>query len=170
MNGKCEECGGNLASTSGGCVNLWCPSKRKGDAVAEIASLRGQVESLTAKVADEPKCQKENFVATGCVVYGPTQWCGYSGGKGCPCIPRMRAQLARLRASHDDPARVERAAEAIFITKYKLEGADEPDRAWKSEAPWDTDAESTLCEWERDEYRQAARAALAAADEEPKPC
>ena len=34
MNGKCEECGGNLASTSGECVNLWCPTKRKGDAAA----------------------------------------------------------------------------------------------------------------------------------------
>lgn len=72
-----------------------------------------------------------------------------------------KEELARLH-SHD-PARVERAAEAIFITKYKLEGADEPDRAWRSDAPWDTDA-GALCEWERDEYRQAARAAIAAAD------
>lgn len=38
-------------------------------------------------------------------------------------------------------------------------------RLWKTDAPWDTDP-NELCEWERDEYRQMADAAIAAGEEE----
>lgn len=35
-----------------------------------------------------------------------------------------------------------------------------PIRAWSSDAPWDSDSDVTLCEWEREEYREMARAAV----------
>ena len=62
---------------------------------------------------------------------------------------------------------VERVAEVIFLH----DGGMTPDeyetamgskrKAWQTTAPWDSQPEVELCEWERDEYRVQARAVLA---------
>lgn len=69
-----------------------------------------------------------------------------------------------------DPEMVERGAEAIHRHEgglgddedWKATYGDKPRRLWKTDAPWDTNP-NELCEWERDDYRAQARAAIQAA-------
>jgi hypothetical protein len=96
MNGKCEDCGGNLASTSGGCVNLWCPSHRRGDAIADLARLRAENERLTAEVA---RLHEAESAAMALVL-------SHEGH-----IARLTAEVARLR--EDDKMHQEVLGEKI---------------------------------------------------------
>lgn len=64
-----------------------------------------------------------------------------------------------------DDALVEEIAEIIYrhrggIAPDEHEAvAGKPQKAWKTDAAWDTNPDE-LCEWERDEYRAQARAVL----------
>ena len=63
---------------------------------------------------------------------------------------------------------IERVAEAIYRTGGGMDDAEylivmgATRRVWKTDKPWDSDPENELCEWERDEYRFQARAAIEA--------
>ncbi len=63
---------------------------------------------------------------------------------------------------------VERVAEAIYRHEGGMDDDDylgemgKPRRAWKTDKPWDSDSEHELCEHERDEYREQAKAAIMA--------
>jgi hypothetical protein len=69
---------------------------------------------------------------------------------------------------------VEKIAETIFL----YDGGVDPERyeeligkakkAWKTDAPWDTNP-NELCEWERDEYRTQAREVLKVLEKNPPP-
>jgi hypothetical protein len=58
---------------------------------------------------------------------------------------------------------INKIARAIYesgFEEYRIATAKEP-RIWEIEhQPWDTLTDKQLCEWERDEYRTMARAAL----------
>lgn len=61
---------------------------------------------------------------------------------------------------------VEKVAEAIYRTSggmtdqdfYRASGRAR--RVWKTAQPWDSQPDVELCEWEREEYRLQARAAI----------
>jgi hypothetical protein len=65
------------------------------------------------------------------------------------------------------PERMEKVAEALYRNEGGLTNEDYlqvhgvPRRAWKTDAPWDTNP-NELCEWQRDGYRAQARAAIEA--------
>jgi len=69
-----------------------------------------------------------------------------------------------------DPEMVERAAEAIHRHEgglgddadWKAMHGDTPRKLWKTDAPWDSNP-AELTEWQRDDYRAQALAALLAA-------
>jgi hypothetical protein len=62
---------------------------------------------------------------------------------------------------------IEEVAKAIYHNSNGLTDEEypfimgEPRKKWRTDLPWDKD-EVVLCEWQRDEYRQMARAALLA--------
>lgn len=53
-----------------------------------------------------------------------------------------------------DASIVERVAKAIFAS------VEEDEREWETNAPWDSQPTKELCEWERDDYRAKAKAAI----------
>lgn len=63
---------------------------------------------------------------------------------------------------------VERVAEAIYRNAAGMSDEEyeiitgRPRRVWKTDKPWDSDPQHELCEHERDDYREMARAAIAA--------
>lgn len=61
---------------------------------------------------------------------------------------------------------VEAVAQAIYGASWESAGGDlvqgTKRRLWKTDAPWDSQSDKELCEWERDDYRSMARAAIAA--------
>jgi hypothetical protein len=71
-----------------------------------------------------------------------------------------RGEQVRPTATAPEVVDIEAVARAIYL-------ATDPKRAWSSDASWDSDSEVTLCEWERDEYRDMARAAVGAMPEGP---
>jgi hypothetical protein len=62
-----------------------------------------------------------------------------------------------------DEKLVEKVAKAIYLwesgmSPKEMEAATgKKKRKWKTDAPWDSQPEVELCEWERDEYRTQAR-------------
>ncbi len=73
----------------------------------------------------------------------------------------------------DENQVIERMAVAIFRNEgglgddddWKAVYGDKPRKLWRTDAPWDTNHEE-LTEWQRDDYREQARAALAIVREE----
>jgi hypothetical protein len=63
---------------------------------------------------------------------------------------------------------VDKVAEAIYRHEGGMTDSDFEQatgrirRAWQSAKPGDADPERELCEWERDDYRMMARAAIQA--------
>lgn len=61
---------------------------------------------------------------------------------------------------------LEKVAETIFRNEGGMTPQEHADamgkaqKAWKTDAPWDSQPEEELCEWERDEYRHQAHAVL----------
>lgn len=68
---------------------------------------------------------------------------------------------------HGSVVDVDAVAKAIYEAFERLHANDTP-RAWKSDQPWDSDSGVTLCEWERDEHRELARAAIGALPSVPR--
>jgi hypothetical protein len=70
-----------------------------------------------------------------------------------------------LRDMAKDAEIIEAVAEAIYrhsggLTDDECQVAlGHPRKLWKTDAPWDSNPEE-LCEWERDEYRMMAEAAI----------
>jgi len=86
--------------------------------------------------------------------------------KDIPSMNDIPRRVQPTKMSHEESLvsaaneRVERVAKAIYLA---LNGDPEngfPARWWKTDAPWDSNP-NELCEWERDEYRAIARAAIA---------
>ena len=71
-------------------------------------------------------------------------------------------------ASMPDSPLVELVAQAIYKNSAGMvedeyeEAMGEPRRGWKADDPEKEDPEHELCEWERDEYRLMAKAAIKA--------
>jgi hypothetical protein len=56
---------------------------------------------------------------------------------------------------------IEMIAEILYDTSVNIL-TKEARKEWKSDAPWDSRPDEELCEWERDDYRAMARAAVEA--------
>jgi len=85
----------------------------------------------------------------------------------CACGAELEAALSApdeaIEAIDEAPVIVDKVAEAIYRSGAE-DRADQnvPERAWRiPEAPWDL-RDDELCEWERDDYRIMARAAILA--------
>lgn len=87
-------------------------------------------------------------------------------GEGCECGAPLRFQPRSetprgTTDEHGSAINIDAVAEAIYLAFEHIHANDTP-RAWKSDKPWDSDPDDTLCEWERDEHRELARAAVGA--------
>lgn len=84
-------------------------------------------------------------------------------------IPPTGQKECEMRIMYEDL--IEKVAKAIYHNSSGLTDEEyvkvmgEPRKKWRTDLPWDKD-DVALCEWQRDEYRQMARAALAVVEEE----
>jgi hypothetical protein len=135
------------------------------------AAIRGRAGEVTVgDVAQDGTGPWKLFLGE----YGVAQWPSEPSNEEPEKYAREVARVVREALADEEYGPVRRRPTATAPEVVDIEAvaraiylATDPKRAWSSDASWDSDSEVTLCEWERDEYRDMARAAVGAMPEGP---